>query len=279
MNKTAKVGIAIAGVGAFAIGGTATYASIFGEENITLAAQLTELIGIGENTYQMLHEAREGIDLARETVDEARRVRAAIDDLDHYTTDRFREDFKRDVMRTHPDLAYIIRETSADGLRDWRDSTVRSPMGSYELIGRVFGEATQELRQAQEEGRVKVESSVLYRYESAVTLAASANAESFIEKSDADIAEILEALEGASEGEAVVLGARLQALIAAQQSHILRLLSRSVRREGIEDARHYQGAVTAMEFGLGLSQKTKEDEAAIQRAKKSPRLMTFESPW
>lgn len=256
--------------------GTVGYASVFGEENLTLVQQLSELIGINRNTYDSLRETREGIDLAREAADDARRAQMLVADLQSYTTDRFIEDFKRDVLKTYPDLDYIIRATSAEGLREWQDSKMRSPMGSYELIGRVFGEVTEELREEQEEGLVQMEGAVLYRYEAAASLTAASDADMFIDKSDQDIEVLVAQLNGATREEAIVIQAKIQAVVAAQNSHMLRLMSRMVRREGVEDARHYQGSMQTLQVGSEM-QKGRRNMA--ESVSKPPSFMHFDASW
>ncbi len=228
-------------------GGTVAYASIFGEENITLVQQLSELIGISNNTYKTLAEARDAVDLAVEARDTALQAEALVEELSNYTADRFVTDFKNDVLKTYPDLDYIISKTGSGGLTDWKSSNMRTPMGSYELIGRVFGEVTDEVKAAQAAGAVKTERATLYRYEAAASLTAAENATQFLKSSDVDLETLVERLNGATKEEAIVINAKIQAIVAAQNSHLIRLQARSIRRDGVDDARRYRSSIKALD--------------------------------
>ena len=257
-------------------GGTVAYASIFGEENITLVQQLSELMGISRNTYDNLAEARTGVDLALEARDDLYQARALVEELSEYTTDRFIADFKRDVLKTYPDLDYIINKSGSGGLTDWRASNMRTPMGSYELIGRVFGEVTEDTRKAQEEGRVKTENMTLYRYEAAASLTAAENANAFIDSADADIEVLVAQLNGATKEEAIVLQAKIQAVVAAQNSHLMRMQSLQLRRQGIEDARKYQRSARATQALLELEKGQRDVSTTLN---KRPKMMEFDNGW
>ncbi len=255
-------------------GGTVAYASIFGEENITLVQQLSELMGISRNTLNTLAEARAGVDMAIEAREDVYRAKAAVEELSEYTTDRFITDFKNDVLKTYPDLDYIIRKTGSGGLTDWQSTNMRTPMGSYELIGRVFGEVTQDVQDAQAEGLVKTEGATLYRYEAAASLTAAENATVFLKSSDADLETLVAQLNGATKEEAIVINAKIQAIVAAQNSHLIRLQARAIRREGVQDARKYRSSMKGIEAAVQFSEG---EEALTTSFEELPMLMDFRS--
>lgn len=255
-------------------GGTVAYASIFGEENITLVQQLSELMGISRNTLNTLAEARAGVDMAIEAREDVYRAKAAVEELSEYTTDRFITDFKNDVLKTYPDLDYIIRKTGSGGLTDWQSTNMRTPMGSYELIGRVFGEVTQDVQDAQAEGLVKTEGATLYRYEAAASLSAAENATVFLKSSDADLETLVAQLNGATKEEAIVINAKIQAIVAAQNSHLIRLQARAIRREGVQDARKYRSSMKGIEAAVQFSEG---EEALTTSFEELPMLMDFRS--
>lgn len=276
MGKAKRIVVKVGVVLAVVLGATVAYASVFGEENITLWKQLSELVGINNNTYQSLKETREGLDYTREMVDDARRARALVRELNDYSTDKFIDDFKRDFLNTYPDIDYIINNYGAEGLDKWRDSEMESPMSSYELIGAVFGEVTDEVKNAQKDGLVELEGPVLYRYEAATSLAVADDANDFIERADEDIDMLVEQLNGASKEQAIVLQAKIQALSAAQNSHMLRMMARMLRREGVEDARRYQSAIKAMEYGLEFDKGLDETEVLLRR---KPSMIQFDNSY
>lgn len=265
----------LAATGGVVFGGATAAHALFGEENVTLIKQLTELMGISNNTYQALHEAREAVDLAREARDNFRRAEALVEDVQSYTVDRFLDDLKDDAFNTFPDLEYIVDNVGADGLRGW-DTPMQSPITTYDLIGQVFGEVTKDLKKEQEEGNLQTENAALYRFESAAALSASDKTKSFIDSSNEDLEVLIEQLDTATKEQAIVIQAKIQAIAAAQNSHILHLLSLQVRREGIEDARNYSRTLNSLRLGMEIRQGQEE---IAEHFKERPQMMKFDNSW
>lgn len=269
-----KIVLPLVACGLFA--GSVTYASIFGEESIILGKQLVKLYAISTNTYKTFTEVREGVDLALEARDEAYQAKALVEELHSYTTDRFITDFKRDVLKTYPDLSVVISDSGSKGLADWTAANMRTPMGSYELIGKVFGEISEDVQSASREGRANVDSTTLYRYEGAAALTASDAANQFIQKSDEDIEVLARQLDGATKEEAIVLQAKMDSVIAAQNSHLIRMRSLELRRQGMLDAMKYKRSAESIDFALKMETDQKE---VAQSLNAKPSMMEFSSDW
>lgn len=238
-----KIVLRVVVCGGVICGGGMAYASIFGEENITLARQLTELMGIHSKLKSGLVEAREAVDLATDARDDILQGQALIEELHTYSVDRFIEDFRKDVLKTYPDLDYIINETGAESLNGWYEADLGTPMGSYEFIGRAFGEVTSEMRDSQQAGDIDLNDAVQKKAEASADLTAAAQAEAFSKKADQDIEDLVQALSDATKDEAVVIHAKLAAIVAVQNSHRLRMEARQLRGDGLEMARRYRGSM------------------------------------
>src|SRR5262249_11525392 len=82
-------------------------ASLFGEENITLGAILTETIKSYNELRNITDAVGDGVDLAGDLLDAYHKVNAGIDELRGYSVDAFLHDFKGDMYNLYPGLAKI----------------------------------------------------------------------------------------------------------------------------------------------------------------------------
>ena len=146
-------------------------------------------------------------------------------------------DAKTDLYNTYPGFEILLEGPGSDALRNYERSRVRSPFAAYEMIGAVFGDLTAPLKEEiKKEGQPGMDRTLIRRYEAAGALALSAEAEAFTESSDKDAKELARLAADADADQSAHLSARALALIAVQNSHVIRLLSRRVRVDGIRDA-------------------------------------------
>src|SRR5262245_31460172 len=84
----------VALLGALVVLHASSRASLFGEENITLGAILSESIKSYDELRQITDLVGEGADAAASLVDAYQKVNAGVDELRHYSVEAFLHDFK-----------------------------------------------------------------------------------------------------------------------------------------------------------------------------------------
>ncbi len=251
-------------------------ASIFGEENITLAQQLAELIKIHDQLVKVSQAVERGADVAEDIYENYELARGGVDELKSYTTDKFLRDFRKDVYKTYPGFEILLEGSDSRRLRHWKNSHSRSPFTSYEMITAVFGDLTDPLIEREKRGELRMDRARIMRYEAAGALALSNEAEAWTKSADEDAMELYRLAQDADADQAQHLSARALALIAVQNSHTIRLLSRSVRFDGIRGAMEWSKRVDAVKQREQLRGETGE---ALRRVSRPPRMMTFPEPW
>jgi hypothetical protein len=102
-------------------------ASMFGEENVTLAAILTESIKSYEELRQITDLVGEGADAAASLVDAYQRVNAGVDALRSYSVHGFLHDFKGDVYHLYPGSRSSRTAARASATGTGRTARTRSP--------------------------------------------------------------------------------------------------------------------------------------------------------
>lgn len=250
-------------------------ASIFGEENATLIKQLSELMQIREELQTMSEAAERSADAIEDVYDLYDQAQAAVDELKSYSTDKFVADLKKDLYRTYPGFELLLEGPTSSRMKHWKGSHARSPFTTYEMISAVFGDLTDPIKERARAGELSVDRAYLWRYESAGALALAADAEAWTESADEDALELYRLAADADADQAEHLSARALGLIAVQNSHIIRLLSRNVRLDGVR---------AAMEWGdrvEGLNNLHAQEQAfeAYTKDLEPPRMMSFPSPF
>ena len=258
-------------------GSTYTYASIFGEENIILGKQLFHLVKISKDMQDNLNEARKAVDVAMDTRDMMLQSKALVEDLVAHSDDRFIEDFKGQLLNAYPDIGYMVDRAGLNNLDSWTSANMGSSASSFDLIGKVYGEITDDVLVAGKEGKVDLTDAGLARSQAAAGLTAATSTENFIEKTSDDIEKYSELLRDTeNKDEAVVIQAKIQAIIAAQNNHLLRMRSVELRNNATEDARRYQEKIKATSFGI---QAEEEEKKLDETLNKTPKFMEFHSPF
>src|SRR5690242_8367172 len=88
--------VVIASVAAVALVIPPAWASIFGEENVTLVKIWTEIMGARKELEDINDAAGKAADLTRDLLGSYNKVHAGIDELRHYSLDAFLYDLKSD---------------------------------------------------------------------------------------------------------------------------------------------------------------------------------------
>jgi len=252
-------------------------ASLLGEENVTLVQQLAELLKIRRE----LEDLSEGIVRVADAVENSyalyRAAQGGWDELASYSTDRFVADFRRDVYEHYPGFEILVEGRKSRRLRAWAtQGRPKSPATAYEMISAVFADATDPLV---DEARFTDEhEAALRRFEAAGALSLSADAERATRAFDDTALQLAQLADDPdlNPGRAQIVQARAMTLLAVQNSHIIRLLSRRVRLDGIENAiaygRRLRDGRDRMRWGESMG-------SYFQSDRRAPRLMKFARPW
>jgi hypothetical protein len=248
-------------------------ASLFGEENVTLGAILSESIKSTNELRQITDLVGEGAEAATNLVDAYQRVNAGIDELRNYSVEAFLHDFKGDVYHLYPGLAKL--ENGSARLRDWDGTHTSSPVTAYQAISALAGDLTAPLRDDVKAGRRSIDRELILESEAAGGFALADVSESSTEAYDREIGRLRDRYERqADPGTAAMVAAHTNLLIAEQNSHIIRLLARSVRLDGVDKAIRAGERLSAMRDSYRRQDAT---EALAVDALKPPALMRFEA--
>jgi hypothetical protein len=224
----------LVGALAFALNSRAV-ASMFGEENATLVQILAETLKMTQELKDLNDAASATAGIVGDLKDTYDKVNAGIDELQNYSFDSFVDDFRDDLYRTYPGFAQL--EGATQTLKHWDDTThAQTPFRAYEAITAVVGDMTAPLRDDVHAGRANIDKTLILKGEAAGALALASNAEEATRDFDKETADLTEFAQTASPGQAQQVSARAMLLVAAQNSHIIRLLSRSVRLDGVDKA-------------------------------------------
>lgn len=247
-------------------------ASIFGEEDVLLADILSQSTKSYEELREITNAVGEGAQFAGNLVDAYQRVNAGIDELKSYSVDAFLRDFKGDVYRLYPGLAKL--EYGSARLRDWDSTHTSSPITAYEAISALAGDLTAPLRDDVKAGRRSIDKELILETEAAGGFALADVSETSTRAYDREIAKLRDRYERqADPGTAAMVAAHTNLIIAEQNSHIIRLLARTVRLDGVDKA------VRAGERLSSLRDSYRREDATAalaQDALKPPPMMRFE---
>lgn len=212
-------------------------ASVFGEDNVTLVRILAELSNARAELEDLNAAAHVTAGLMRDVRDTYAHVNAGIDELGGYSWGRFVDDFQDDLYRQYPAFGELAHGSSQLGR--WDATRTRSPFTAYEAITAVVGDVGAALSDDVAAGRANVDEALIMKGEAAGGFAAAATAEEATRAFDAEVQALALLAQDASPGQAAQLAARTQLLVAAQNSYLIRLVSRTVRLDGVDLALAY----------------------------------------
>jgi hypothetical protein len=214
------------------------WGSMFGEENTTLVQMLVQLLQIQDGMSELNKVAGQIGDTANSLLSTYQQVNAGIDALRNYSFDAFLNDLKVDVYKQYPGFAKL--ENASRRLAAWDDKAfTSSPFTAYEAIGAVVGDATERLRRDVATGSINIDEELLLRGEAAGGIASAYTAEQATEAFDKQVKDLSALARSATPAQATQLSARAGLMLAAQQSHVMRLLARTVRLQSLDSALEY----------------------------------------
>ncbi len=259
---------------ATALAFTPAFGSMFGEENITLAKILAEIIQANRELDDISDAASASVDVAEDILDTYRQANAGIEELRSYSTDKFLADLKDDIYHQYPGFADLAH--ASDRLGRWENTHTRSPFTAYEAITAVVADLSAPLREDAEAGRVNLDTELILQGEAAGGFAVATTAEEATRAFDEEMADLLIEAEEASPGKAAQITARAQLMLVAQQSHTLRLLSRVVRLDGVDKALRAAARIQARNHEYERRAETARFADEVLRP---PPMIRFDPVW
>src|SRR5262249_48621277 len=201
------------------------------------------------------------------------KVNAGIDEIRNYSVDAFLRDFKGDIYHLYPGLAKL--ENGSARLRDWDRTHTSSPFTAYEAISALAGDLTAPLRDDVKAGRRSIDKELILEREAAGGFALADVSETSTKGYDREIAKLRVRYEHeATPGTAAMVAAHTNLLIAEQNSHIIRLLARTVRLDGVDKALRAGDRLSS----LRDSYRRQDAASALAAdALKPPALMRFDA--
>lgn len=236
MTKRWFVGIAVLLVSVLCVG--PVFASMFGEENATLVSILTELLDSGSTLADISKTADQIAGAMNEVASVSRRVYAGIEQVQHYSFDEFLSDFKNDFYRQYPGIGRL--EYASENFAHWSDTSTRSPFTAYEAISAVAADVSQPLRDDIKAKRANIDRELILASEAANGFAAAQTADEVNDSLSKRITALSDEARNPSPGRAQQLTAQASFMLLAQQSQVMRLLSRTVRMDS---------TMAALDFG------------------------------
>lgn len=270
-----RCAVAVGVAAAIVIGGRSiSNASMFGEENGLLSQILTQDVLSYEEFRQITEATGRGMEAAEGLLDTYERVNAGIDELTSYTSGAFLRDFKGDLYHVYPALAKL--EHGSQRLQRWDQTHARSPFTAYEAISAVVGDLSEPLRKDVKAGRQNVDKELILKSEAAGGFALASISEESTESYDREVAKLRERYErSANPGTAAMVAAHANLVVAEQNSHIIRLLARTVRFDSVDKAVRAGERIGAMN---DIYSRREATATFMADALQPPRLMRFEAP-
>jgi hypothetical protein len=281
MTKTrARAFLCLGLLGGLAIGvvlctSKSARASMFGEENLTLTSMLVQLTKSEQALETANQIAGDAADLEHDLVQSYQEVNAGIQTLKGYSTEQFLQDLQKDFYQQYPGFAKL--EYASANMSHWNDTRASSPWTAYQAITAVAGDLTGPLRDDVRAGKVNVDDTLLLKAEAAGGFALASQAEAETKTYDSDIQELNHLYEASpSPGTAQMVGVRANLLIAAQNSHIIRLLSRAVRLDAVNETVDYAHRLHSLEAGYATRDAMRDTAASFTTdSMLPPALMDF----
>jgi hypothetical protein len=264
----------VAAAVAFLLFFRASRASFFGEENILLGQILAESIKETQELRSLARAAGDTADTVGNLLDIYGRVNAGVDELSHYSVDAFLHDFKGDIYHLYPELAKV--ENAGTKLRGWDRTHTSSPFTAYEAISALAGDLTQPLRKDIQSGKRSIDKELILQTEAAGGFALADAAETSTQTYDREIDRLRKEYERkADPGTAAMIVAHTNLLLAEQNSHIIRLLARTVRLDGVDKSMRAADRLGGLNDAYRRAEGT---DALASDALKPPRMMQFAPP-
>jgi hypothetical protein len=241
-------------------------------DDATLLKQLAELIKIEQELQTVSDGVLKTAEATRDLVETYDYIRATVEEVQAYGPAALWKDLRSDLYDLYP--GFELLNGSLDG---WRRSRSPNPPDTYQMLSAVFGDLTEPLRKKEKQGKLDTRTLRLRQFEGAGALALASEAESATRKFDSDIAHLYDqAAQSRTGEESQVISAKAVLLVAAQNSHIIRLLSRGVRLEGVDSAIDYAHHIKAMNGAKRVSRTVLE--SGVKLAAPQP-FMTFPGLW
>ncbi len=246
------------------------FASMFGEENTTLVSILTELVDSGSTLSDISQTADEAARTLNDLSSTYRKVYAGVESVEHFSFDGFLSDLENDFTRRVPGLGRL--EYATANFDAWTNTHSTSPETAYRAISSLTGTVTAPLRTELQANHANIDRALALGGEAATGLATAEAADAASEKLDAQIAALAQEAKNPSPGRAGQLTAQASFLLLAQQSQMLRLLSRSVRTGSTEAALAFG---TRIEAHTALTDQSSALSALQADALSSAKLISF----
>jgi hypothetical protein len=243
-------------------------------DDATLLKQLLELMQINDELSTVSGHTRLTAAATDELLRRHRDTDAAIAALHAFGPAASWRAFVPELYEHYPALGAFA---AGQRLDRWQRTRSPSPMGAQNAIADVFGDIDAPLRARERRGDLDTQRMRILHFEAAGALSLANDAERATRGFDDDARVLLEQAESVGGGdEAAVLSAKALAQIAAQQSQIIRLLSRDLRIGGVEAALEYKAQIDGLRdmeaAGRGVN-------AHFGSAGEAPRMMDFRRLW
>jgi hypothetical protein len=239
-------------------------------DDATLVQQLAELIGIHQQVKVVSDGVLKTAEASRDLVETYEFVRGTVEEVQAYGPKALWADFRQDLYNVYPGFELLDPHTP---ISRWKGSRTASPPKAYEVLTAVFGDLTYPLKEKERRGHVDTAALRLRQFEGAGALALAHDSEEATKKFDDDVRHLYEQAALARTGEeADVLSAKAMLVVAAQNSHIIRLLSRGIRMDGVDAAIDYGQEIKTLN---GAETVTNRTGTAAKELAHAPRLMRF----
>jgi hypothetical protein len=256
------------------------WASMFGEENVTLVNILAQTLHITNEMQHLNDTANDFADGMNDLVDTYQKMNAGYDELARYTSGDFLADFKDDFESQYPGLRKL--EGASKRLRRWDQETKSSPWSAYQFLSAAAADVvdlTDDKAHAQH-SQTRNDIQLLLDREADAAVAEADQAQRAAESMDEKARQFLDLLENPaykkSPARSQELSARATVLTLESNSHLMRLLARGVRFDGIDRA---LGSGARRRSEAFERRKAQESVQFVHSVLEPPPLLTFELPW
>lgn len=200
---------------------------LFGTEDVTLVQILAQTTKTNATLAVISDFVGDAAKAGQELLSTYHRVNAGIDALRNYSFGAFLWDAKMDLYNEYPGFREV--EYASRNFAAWQGTWSSSPFTAYEAISALAADVTSPLRSDIEKGRVNIDRELVLSTEAAGGFALAHNSEQASRMFDRQMQELAALARTASPGQAQIGALRAQVILMAQQSQMMRLLSRAVR--------------------------------------------------
>jgi hypothetical protein len=247
-------------------------ASLFGEENVSLVKIVTELIHANQTLHDISDTMGNAADTTHKLLETYQKMRAGAEEIEHYSSGAFLRDLTADLYNQYPGFAKL--EYASNNFQKWGQTRTSSPFTAYQAITATVADVSAPLRKDVAAGKANIDRELILKSEAAGGFAAAHSAEQATQKFDEETRDLHAVIAGSfSESQAAKVQARAQVMLVAQQSHLIRLLSRAVRLDSLDTAMAYGDR---MERRNGAYRHRDEMTDMASTALRPPALMRFD---